>query len=166
MNHYSKERKEEILKYLLPPHNLTVAEISKQENISDKTLYNWRNRAKKAGQPVPGKTKTTEDWSVETKLAVIAETATFSESELSRYCREKGLFVEQIAKWKQDFIQGYWGQKETPQQLRQQAKVDKVEIKELKKELRYKDKALAETAALLVLRKKLNALWGEENEDN
>jgi hypothetical protein len=97
---------------------------------------------------------------------VIADTATLPKPELNLYCREKSLFVEQIAKWKQDFIRGYWGQKETPQQLRQQVKVDKVEIKELKKELRYKDKALAETAALLVLRKKFNALWAEGNEDN
>ena len=72
MNRYSKERREAILKLLLPPHNLTVAEISKQENISDKTLYNWRNKVKTSGQPVPCKTKTTEDWSVETKLAAIA----------------------------------------------------------------------------------------------
>ena len=165
MTHFSKERKEAVLKLLLPPHNLTVAQVSKQENISDKTLYNWRNRLKKAGQPVPGKTKSTDDWSVETKLAVIVETATFSESELSQYCREKGLFVEQIASWKQDFIQGYSGQKETKQQFIKQAKVDKVEIKQLKKELKYKEKALAETAALLVLRKKLSALWEDEDEE-
>ena len=165
MNHYSKERKEAILKLLLPPHNLTVAEIAKQENISNKTLYNWRNNARKAGQVVPGKTKTSEDLSVETKLAVIVETATFSESELSRYCREKGLFVEQITNWKRDFIQGYSGKKETQQQLRQQTKEDKREISQLKKELKYKEKALAETAALLVLRKKLSALWEDENED-
>ncbi len=165
MSHYSKERKEAILKLLLPPHNLTVAEVAKRENISDKTLYNWRNIAKKAGQVVPGKTKTTEDWSVETKLAVIVETATFTESQLSQYCREKGLFVEQITHWKQDFIQGYSGQKDTQLQLRQQTKNDKKEIHQLKKELRYKEKALAETAALLVLRKKLSALWGDESED-
>jgi transposase-like protein len=166
MNQVSKERKEAILKLLLPPQNRTVAEVAKQENISNKTLYNWLKIAKQTGQVVPGKTKTTEDWSVETKLAVIAETATFSESERSQYCREKGLFVEQLASWKQDFIQGYSGRKETQQQLRQQAKIDKVEIKQLKKELRYKEKALAETAALLVLRKKLNAFWAEDNEDN
>ena len=166
MYQISKERKEAILKLLLPPISKSVTEVAKQENISNKTLYNWLNLAKKAGQPVPGKTKTTEDWSVETKLAVIAETATFSESELSQYCREKGLYVEQINKWKQSFIDGFSEQEVDPRVFRQQAKLDKAEIKELKKELRYKEKALAETAALLVLRKKLNAFWGAENEDN
>ena len=38
-------------------------------------------------------------------------------------------------------------------------------IRELEKELRRKDKALAETAALLVLKKKANAIWGDEDDD-
>jgi hypothetical protein len=36
-------------------------------------------------------------------------------------------------------------------------------VKELERELRRKEKALAETAALLVLRKKAEALWGAED---
>ena len=47
-----------------------------------------------------------------------------------------------------------------------QAKADQLSIKTFKKELRYKEKALAETAALLVLRKKLDAFWEQDNEDN
>ena len=39
------------------------------------------------------------------------------------------------------------------------------EVKQLEKELTRKEKALAEAAALLVLRKKMNAIWGTENED-
>ena len=47
-----------------------------------------------------------------------------------------------------------------------QSKADKAKIKSLKRELGYKEKALAETAALLVLRKKLNALWKDDNEES
>ena len=36
--------------------------------------------------------------------------------------------------------------------------------KRLEKELQRKEKALAEAAALLVLRKKLEAIWGESEE--
>jgi len=104
MSRYSQERKEAILKFLLPPYNMTVMEVANQEKVSTKTLYNWRNQVKELGLPVPGRTKNTDDWSVETKLAVIVETASLSESELSQYCREKGLFVEQIKSWKQDFF--------------------------------------------------------------
>lgn len=166
MTPYSQERQEAILKFLSPPHNMTVAEIAKQENISPATLYNWRNKARDAGQPVPGNTKNSENWSAETKLAVIVETATLAESELGQYCREKGLFVEQVKRWKADCLQGFANQKEQDKKSQQQAKIDKAEIKTLKKELRIKEKALAETASLLVLRKKLNTLWQEEDEDD
>jgi len=38
-------------------------------------------------------------------------------------------------------------------------------IRSLEKELRRKDKALAETAALLVLKKKVQEIWGDEDEN-
>ncbi len=166
MTRYSSERKEVILKKLLPPHNMTVAEVARQEGISAQTLYNWRDKARKLGKPVPGKKSSTEDWSAETKLAVIVETASLSESEFSQYCREKGLHVEQVQRWKRECLQGFQSSEAQNKTIRQQAKTDKAEIKTLKKELRHKEKALAETAALLVLRKKLNALWEDDNEES
>jgi hypothetical protein len=48
---------------------------------------------------------------------------------------------------------------------REQARADKKRIAELERDLRRKDKALAETAAILVLRKKMNGFWGSDNED-
>ena len=166
MARYSNERKEAILKKLLPPQNLTVAEVARQENISVQTLYTWRDKAKSLGIPVPGKTSSTEHWSAETKLAIIIESATMSESELSHYCREKGLYVEQLKRWKDECLTGFQSTKEQEKAARKETKSDKAEIKKLKRDLRYKDKALAETAALLVLRKKLDALWGENDEES
>lgn len=163
---YSSERKEAILKKLLPPHNMTVAEVSEAENISPQTLYNWRYQAKQSGQAVPGKTPTSDHWSAEAKLAVVIETATLSESELSQYCREKGLYAEQVKRWKTHCLSGFQLSDEHQKQVTRQAQQAKSEIKELKRELRIKDKALAETTALLVLRKKLQALWEDDNEVN
>ena len=53
MASYSTERKESVLKKLLPPHNLSVSVLAKQEGITEATLYNWRKQAKKEGTPVP-----------------------------------------------------------------------------------------------------------------
>ena len=69
MTRYSPERKEAVLSKLLPPYNLTVSELARQEGISAATLYTWRSQAKLEGRPVPGKTTTTENWSAEAKLA-------------------------------------------------------------------------------------------------
>ena len=166
MARYSPERKEAILKKLLPPHNLTVAEVAREEGIAVQTLYHWRDIARKEGRPVPGKTLTADDWSAEAKLAVIIETAPLSEAEINQYCREKGLYREQVQQWKQDCLAGFQTSEVQTKTIKQQAKADKAEIKSLQRELRYKEKALAEAAALLVLRKKLNALWGDDSEES
>jgi len=166
MSHYSPERKEAVLKKLLPPQSLAVTEVSAQEGISTATLYNWRKQTRLEGVPVPGRSKTSADWSSEAKFAVAVETATLSESELSQYCREKGLYPEQVKAWKQDCLDGFDSSAERKRQEQKQAKTDKKHIRQLEKELHRKEKALAEAAALLVLRKKLNAFYGEDPEDD
>lgn len=160
MKRYSPERKAAVLAKLLPPYNMTVTALAQQEGISEATLYNWRIQAKLEGKPVPGANKTTDLWSTEARFAVIVETATLSEAELSEYCRRKGLYPEQIAQWKQAFLQTQ--QADTRQSQKQAQK----KIKGLERELARKEKALAEAAALLVLRKKLNHYYGVEDEDD
>jgi transposase-like protein len=166
MNRYSPERKEAVLKKLLPPHNRTVTEVAVQEGISTATLYNWRNKARLEGVPVPGPSKSSDDWSAEAKLAVVVETITMSESELSEYCRKKGLYSEQIKSWKADCLAGFESSPARKAHALKQSKADKKQIRKLEKELRRKEKALAETAALLVLRKKLNAFYENDQEDD
>ncbi len=109
--------------------------------------------------------KLPEHWPAEAKLAVVIETASLSEVELSRYCREKGLYPEQAKAWKQACLDGQRSALLQAQNEREQTKADKKRIRELERELNRKEKALAEAAALLVLRKKLNALWGDNGDD-
>ncbi len=165
MPKYSPERKASVLKKLLPPNNQTIPAVSKMEGISEATLYNWKKQAKQQGVAVPGNQKNSEQWSAESKFAIVVETASMNENELSEYCRSKGLYPEQIKQWRQYCIQGQLSERQRSKQEQKQAKQDKKEIKALKRELHRKEKALAETTALLVLRKKFNALW-EENEDD
>lgn len=166
MKRYSAEQKEALMTKMLPPQNMSAAEVAREAGIPVTTLYNWRAKAKQSGQPMPEKNTTPDNWSAEKKLNTIIETAPFSESELSQYCRERGLYPDQVKRWKQESLQGFQSSTELAKQERKQAKADRVEIKQLKRELRHKEKALAETAALLVLRKKLNALWEDESEES
>lgn len=166
MPSYSEERKQAILSKLLPPLNMSVAEVARNEGIGLQTLYNWRDKAKQQGRPVPGSKPTSEHWSAEAKFATVLETASLNEAELSEYCRAKGLYVEQIKAWKADALRGFMSSREQELEAKRQRQADHKEIKQLKSELRRKEKALAETAALLVLRKKLNALWENDNEDD
>ena len=162
----STERKEAILKKLLPPLRLSVAQLAREEGITQQTLYNWRNQLKEQGQAVPSKNQKPDEWSGEAKLAVVIETAPLSEVELSQYCREKGLLVEQVKAWRSACIMGNTRDAKQTGLARKQSREDKKQIKKLERELNRKDKALAEAAALLVLRKKLRAYYGEEDEDS
>lgn len=166
MSRYSAERKASVLKKLLPPHNRLIREVAEEEGISEVTLYNWRTKVKEQGLSVPGSEKNADQWSAQAKFAVVVETATLSQGELAEYCRAKGLLVEQIQQWKQGFIEGSLGSAEQRKLQHQTSKQDKHRIKQLEKELNRKEKALAEVAALLVLRKKLDALWEKSDEES
>lgn len=165
MPHYTQERKQAILSKLLPPLSLSIAQVSRTEGIGLQTLYNWRNKAREQGHPMPSNKRNPDDWSSETKLATVIETARLNEAELSEYCRSKGLYVEQIKAWRMDALQGFSHSKQQSLKDKRQQQTDRKQIKELTRELARKEKALAETAALLVLRKKLEAFW-EEHEDD
>ena len=85
--------------------------------------------------------------------------------ELSEYCRKKGIYPGQVQRWKEAALTGYDLDEQIQHRKSNARKEDKRKIKRLASELRRKDKALAETAALLVLRKKAQAIWGESEED-
>ena len=165
MPRYSIERKEAMLKKMMPPQSLPIPQLSEESGISAATLYNWKQQAKSQGYLMPSSGKSSENWSTEDKFAVVLETAHLNEEELARYCREKGLYVEQVDAWRQACMQANANAEENAREDRENSRQSKKRIKQLEKELRKKDKALAETAALLVLRKKANAIWGEGEDD-
>jgi len=165
MKRYSEERKQAIIKRMIPPGNTPVSQLVEETGISDCTLYTWRKEARMKGLVVPGDGKNAEDWSSEDKFAVVLETATMNEAEKAEYCRKKGLYVDQISDWTQACMQANAATKELEKESRASSFKDKRELQSLKKQLRRKDRALAETAALLVLRKKADAIWGEDEDD-
>ncbi|WP_439856513.1 IS3 family transposase [Pseudomonas yamanorum] len=161
MPFYSEERKAALLKMMLPPLNLSAAEVARREGCSDMSLHYWRKQAAARGTQLSDAKQPVENWSAESKMAVIIETAALSELELGEYCRRKGIFPEQITDWRNAFIASSTQQTKVKNVNTGQSKNDKNRIRELERELRRKDAALAETAALLVLRKKPQCLLGE-----
>jgi transposase-like protein len=164
MPFYSEERKAALLKMMLPPLSLSAAEVARREGCSDMSLHYWRKQAAARGTQLSDAKQPAENWSAESKLAIIIETGSLSELEIGEYCRRKGIFPEQITDWRNAFIAGSTKQSTAKTASSGQSRDDKNRIRELERELRRKDAALAETAALLVLRKKLNAYWGSDDE--
>jgi transposase-like protein len=157
---YPKELKQKVLARMMAPGNETVSVLAREFNVTEATLYAWRRSALAAGVAAPGDGRATEQWAGAAKFAVVLETASLAEAELSEYCRARGLFAEQVRAWRElceaAFDPAAAGSKAAS------AKVDRQRIRELERDLGRKDRALAETAALLILRKKAAAIWGED----
>lgn len=164
MARYSEERKAAVIQKMMPPHNQPIRELAQETGISEATLYNWRKEARLEGYAVPADGRNAEQWSSADKFAVVVETASMNEAELGEYCREKGLYPEQIAAWREACLRANADEAARSQAQRQQTKQTRQRIKHLEREVRRKDKALAETSALLVLQKKAQAIWGDDED--
>ena len=167
MRRYSEAVKADVRRRMRPPNRQSVARISEELGIHVVTLYNWRKVWRLQGEVVPASEKEPEGWSTADKFTVVLETAGLNATELSAYCRERGLFPEQVSRWRQasqdanDQPVLTMAEQKELERLRAQ---DQREIKALKKELQRKEKAMAEMAALLVLRKKWDAFCSEDAE--
>lgn len=106
-----------------------------------------------------------ENWSSTDKFAVVLETSRLNEAELSEYCRKKGLMPEQVARWRRACEQANASAENQEREKVILRREDKKRMQVLEKELKRKEKALAETAALLVLSKKYQAFLNKEDED-
>lgn len=158
---YSPERKEAVLKKMLPPHSKSIRELAREEGISEPTLYNWRKAARSQGCLLPDAQSEPEGWSSSDKFAAVLETAAMNEAQLAEYCRKRGLYREQIRSWREACEQANDWDRTHNRQLRETQHSERKRREQLERELRRKEKALAEAAALLVLRKKARAIWGD-----
>jgi len=165
MNRYSAERKEAVIRKMMPPHNISISQLAEETGISDVTLYKWRKQAREKGVAVPADGKNPEKWSSEDKFAIVVEVASLNETALAEYCRQKGLYVEQIVAWREACLQANANSAAQANAHREQTKKDRQQIKKLERELHRKEKALAEAAALLVLQKKAREIWGDDEDE-
>jgi transposase len=104
---YSEEFKEKIVQKMMPPNSQSLTQFSREIGVCGSTLYTWKKQYQRAGIAVLADPSSPENKSGEDKLAVVIETAAQNEQELSEYCRKKGLYAEQVARWKEMAMSGY-----------------------------------------------------------
>lgn len=159
----ANELRESLLKRMLDGES--VLELSRESGLGQSTLYGWRLAAQRGDESVSKGRKKSERLNGARKLAVLAETATLNEAELSEYCRKKGLYAEQVKAWRTQAEQAMSGGAVSAQAHQEALAKERKQREALERELRRKEKALAETAALLTLRKKADAIWGTDEEE-
>ena len=168
MRRYSDAVIADVRRRMSPPHRQSVAQISAELGIHVVTIYNWRKTWRLQGEVVPASQKDPEGWGPADKFTVLLETAGLNATELGGYCRERGLNPEQVDRWRQSPddpnaqpLLTMADQKD----LQKRHQEDQREIEGLQQELRRKDKAPAEAAALLIASKKIQAFCGEDGDD-
>jgi transposase-like protein len=168
---YSEGFKKRMVKKLTGPHAKTATALSGEVGVSQPTLSRWVREAGTVvqamsppddGEVVPPPTKRPQDWTAEEKWALVIEAATVPDAELGVFLRRKGVHEAQLVEWRAAALAGL---QRPSRGERKAAHREKQQIRQLERELRRKDKALAEAAALLVLKKKAQAIWGDADDD-
>ena len=154
MSKYSFKFKEEVVRKKLSGR--PVMEIVKETGVSDVTIYAW------AKQFAAGNL-TEEDYSprsisIPEKYKLLTECFSTPSESRGEWQRKNGVHPDHLEKWNTEIKTTLM----KPSKEKEEIKKLKVENQRLEKELKKKDKALAEAAALLVLKKKYQHLWEDE----
>ena len=163
MTEYSEAFKANMVKKMLLPGGPTATALSAKTGICQPTLSRWLRDAREkdvSDSKPPSSARRPSDWKPAEKLRILAETEGLEGEQLGAVLRREGLHEADLAEWRQAAMAALGGGPKastgTPDARR---------VRELEKQIRRKDKALAEAAALLVLQKKVQAIWGDEDDD-
>ena len=142
---------------MLPPESAALDLVAREVGIGAGTLERWREDAQ--SRPARGRA-----WTAGARLEAVITTAAMGEAGKSAWCREHGLYPSELDRWRASCTAALTAPEEaraSPQATRQ----DRKRIKELERDLLRKDRALAETAALLVLSKKVAVIFNKGEDE-
>jgi transposase len=182
---YSEGFRNRMIERLSGPNPMSATALAAEVGVSQATLSRWLKEAATVGRkmhrsrdqenPSAASTKPTkpspstrrpQDWTAEEKVALVLETAAVPAVELGELLRRRGVHEAQLAEWRTQATQGAVAALQGPSRRdRKAANLEARRVRELERELARKEKALAEAAALLVLKKKAQAIWGAEDDD-
>lgn len=155
---YSSELKKSTVQKILMPGGPSVMEMAKKTGAHHTSIRKWiKNYGNVSNM------KKSKEWTPEKKLEAIIKTASMNENELGEYLRTNGIHSSELEQWKQDF----YSSQRSPGRPKKDPQLVNLEAKEkqLKKELRRKEKALAEMSARVILLKKSQEIFGDSEED-
>ena len=157
MARYGRAMMERVVARLLPPESATVEVVAREFGIGVLTLQRWRDEV----QSMPARGRA---WTAGARLEAVITAAAMDEVGKSAWCRESGVYPAELDKWRANATAAL-AEPEEARASPQATRADRKRIKELERELLRKDRALAETAALLVLSKKVAAIFNKGEAD-
>jgi transposase-like protein len=160
---YPAALKESVLAKAFASNPSSVVELAKEFNIPFGTIYTWVTTIKKQNVKQVNAPQRPNDKSASAKLQAVIDTMDKTEQERGAYCREHGIYTNHLDAWKKQMLEGLGSTVNTKEHKAEYQQAVK-EVKQLKRDLNRKDKALAEVSALLILKKKADLLWGIEED--
>jgi len=156
MARYSKAVKAKAVARLLPPESATLEQVSSEIGVRTDTLSRWRAEALSDAQD--------RLWTGPARLEAVIHTASLDEASRNAWCRENGVYPAELEQWRAQASDSLADVSSKAAGSKAERK-SRQEIRKLQRDLARKDKALAETAALLVLSKKLEAIFHESGDE-
>ena len=155
--------KARMVQRLTGPDAIAATTLSEEVGVAQSTLSRWKARA----STILAMSKSNDSHKqppdkrpAEEKLRLVLEASRLSDEELGAFLRKEGLHESHLETWKQSILAALGSSTKSPRRARK-GSGDAKKVKALEKELRRKEKALVEAAALLMLKKKADAIWGD-----
>ena len=149
---FSVAFKQKMVQRLTGKNAVSALQLSRETGVRQQNLSRWLQEARSlpimADQP-----KTLRNWSVEQKVRVLADACQLEGEELTAFLEREGVNRAEYEQWRLALDEGGAASTSTSKRIRQ-----------LERELARKEKALAEAAALLILKKKVDTLFGEDED--
>jgi len=135
-----------------------VEVVSRELGVAVATLERWRADA----MSMPARERA---WTAAARFEAVLATAAMDEASKNAWCRENGVYPQELEQWRTAATQTL-AEPEDARATPRETKADRRRIKELERELRRKEKALAEAAALLILSKKLEGIFPKDKDED
>lgn len=172
---YSAGFRARMIKRMAGPEGISATALSREVGVSQQSLSRWLRAASVPTPTVPAMTKKKSKGSTsrtrsqrgrtaEDKVRIVLEASALSDEELGAFLRREGIHEAQLEEWRAKVTEAATGALKAPHAKKSERTPEARRIQELERELNRKDKALAELAALLALKKKVQEIWGDEDD--
>jgi len=163
MSTYTAGFRARMVQRMAGAESISATALAKKVGVSQNTLSRWLRQASEARPTVPPMTKKKRQSrsarrTAQDKLRLVLEASALSEEDLGAFLRREGVHEADLEAWRAAAT----GALEAPHGKRRENTAERRKIRELERELTRKDKALAEVSALLILKKKVQEIWGDE----
>ena len=149
---FSLAFKQKMVQRLTGKNAVNPSQLGREIGIRQQNLSRWLQEARSLPAVAANNPKS-RIWSVEQKARVLAGASKLNGEELASYLERQGIKLAEFERWRIALEEDGGGSAATLKRIRT-----------LERELARKEKALAEAAVLLVLKKTIDSYYKEEDD--